>query len=118
MINTDRLTASHVRYLLALKKLYRPDGIRSMDVAEELEVTRTSVHEMMDAFIRMNYIKKEHGGQVYMTPFGLQQAIVFEERYQQIKTLLFADHRIDASPNKAIYTLIADMSDECALLLQ
>ena len=80
MINTNRLTGSHVRYLLALKRLYRPDGIRSMDVAEELSVTKTSVHEMMDAFIRMNYIKKEHGGQIYMTPFGLQQAGEIEER--------------------------------------
>lgn len=118
MINTNRLTGSHVRYLLALKRLYRPDGIRSMDVAEELCVTKTSVHEMMDAFVRMNYIHKKHGGQIYMTPFGLQQAGEIEERYQQIKTLLFANHPIDSSPDKAIYILIADMSDECALLLQ
>lgn len=62
-----KLTATHIRYLLVLKKLNKDIGIKSVDVAKTMKITKASVSNMMNFFIHAGYIKKELGGLVYMT---------------------------------------------------
>ena len=45
------LTASQIRYLIAIKRLYERQGsVRGADIARELKVSKASVHRMMDFF--------------------------------------------------------------------
>ena len=112
MTNKSLLTASHVRYLMALKRLNCANGIKGSDIAAELNLSKPSVHNMMDTFIFMEYIEKEHGGQVFLTEYGFERASFFEEQYHKIKNKLFPNHTTDESVDRAIYAMIAELSDE------
>ena len=112
MTNKTVLTASHVRYLMVLKRLKCADGMKSSDIADELKLSRLSVHNMMDTFLFMKYIEKEPGGLVFLTDYGLQRASFFEEQYQKIKRKLFGKCKMDDSVDCAIYAMIAELSDE------
>ena len=109
--------ASHVRYLLTLKRMYISRGIRSADVADELNVSRASVHNMMESFIEMNYVQKEHGGLIFVTKLGLQMAEYYDRQYTMVRQLLFPEHAADESIERAICAFIADLSDESRQLL-
>ena len=54
MQKKTQLTAAHVRYLIALKRLNNADGIKGSDIANELNLTKPSVHSMMDTFLSLN----------------------------------------------------------------
>ncbi len=43
MTNNLLLTASHIRYLLALKKLNGVNGVKSSDISKKLNFTRQSI---------------------------------------------------------------------------
>ena len=109
--------ASYVRYLLVLKRLHKAGGIKSADLARALNVTKTSVHSMMNNFIDLNYVEKERGGLVFLTQAGLQQANCYEELYNRIAAALFSDCDTDPSAEKAMCALIAELSEDCKTIL-
>ena len=117
MTNKSLLTASHIRYLIALKKLNNSEGIRGSDIATELNLTRPSVHNMMDTFLFLEYIEKEPGGSVFLTEYGLSRATFFEDYYLRLKELLFANEEIDGTADKAIYAFLAELSEENLAIL-
>ena len=117
MTNNLLLTASHIRYLLALKKLNGVNGVKSSDIAKELNFTRPSIHNMMETFLFMKYIEKEPGGRVFLTEYGLQRADFFENYYLQIKEALFLNRITDKSADLAIYAFLAELSEECFVML-
>lgn len=109
---------SHVRYLLALRRLNKSDGIKSIDVARMLNVTKNSVHHMMETFIRLEYIEKERGGLIFLTSHGIHHAERYGRLYDRIIEKLFAGCLTDDSAEKAICAMIADLSEEhCKILL-
>jgi Mn-dependent DtxR family transcriptional regulator len=64
------------KYLNALKEIDPGGrGIRSVEVARALQVSRSSVHTMMDRLCEMGYITKAHYGIVYLTEKGLSAAM-------------------------------------------
>lgn len=95
MQKSPQLTATHVRYLIALKRLNNAEGIKGSDIANKLNLTKPSVHSMMDTFLNLKYIEKEPGGQVFLTERGLQRAVFFEEKYKSIKKRVFSGEIID-----------------------
>ena len=109
--------ASHVRDLLTLKRMYMSHGIRSADVACELNVSRASVHNMMESFIEMDYVQKERGGLIFVTKLGLQMAEYYDRQYTRVRQLLFPDHATDESIERAICAFLADLSVESSQLL-
>lgn len=111
MTDKSLLTASHVRYLMALKRLHCTEGIRGCVLAQELELTRPSVHKMMNTFLFLEYIEKEPGGQVFLTEYGRQRADFFASQYQKIKDRLFPKQEKDDTIDRAIYAMIAELSD-------
>lgn len=111
MTNNRCLTASHIRYLLALKRLDTGCGIRSVDVAAALNLTKTSVHNMMDTFITMDYVEKEPNGLVYMTAYGTQRAETFDRYHRLLKKKLFAENSLDETADMAIYAFLAQLSE-------
>ena len=117
MSNAPCLTAAHVRYLLAIKRLYTENGLYSSEIAKELGVTKPTVHNMMDVFLERNYIFKEPQGPVYLTKYGMRVASVYELYYYKIKDVLFSDRKIDQTAETAICALLGKLSEENLTIL-
>ena len=68
------------RYLNVIREL-DPScrGVRSVDVAAKLNVTRSSVHAMLRRLSGMGYISKEYYGIIYLTGQGMHVS----EKYTQ-----------------------------------
>ena len=65
------LSASNIKYLLALRSLCGPSNeIRCVSVADALGISKASVHAMMNALKEKNLIEKNHYGVVHFTPEG------------------------------------------------
>ena len=72
------LTPSAIKYLLTLLELCQKDaGARCMDIAEQLRVTKPSVHSMIENLCAAGLAEKKKYGTVFLTPEGRMQA----ERY-------------------------------------
>ena len=68
---TRKLTSAKIKYLSVLYELSRDaTGVRSVDVARELNVSRPSVHSMMEKLRSDGYIKKSSYGAAYLTERG------------------------------------------------
>lgn len=81
------LTAANIKYLLTLNELDGPNsrGIRCVDVAKKLEITKPSVHTMIKNLRDMGLVIKEHYGTVYMTREGKRAADRYSEYYCALK---------------------------------
>lgn len=118
MTNNAFLTASHIKYLLALKKLNNSEGVKSADVAKELDLTRPSIHNMMNTFLFMEYVKKEPGGRVFLTEHGIRKASFFEDYYRRIKEILFGGKKTDDTVDRAICAFLAELSEKSLQVLE
>ena len=79
------LTPSAIKYLLTLLELCQKDaGARCMDIAEQLRVTKPSVHSMIENLCAAGLAEKKKYGTVFLTPEGRTQA----ERYAACCSLL------------------------------
>lgn len=57
MAGKNKLTASHIRYLLVMKRLEQcGTGVRSVDLASELGVSKPSIHVMLNTLCEMQYL--------------------------------------------------------------
>lgn len=117
MTNGAVLTASNIRYLLALKKLNKDSGVMSSEIASALGVSRASVHNMMDVFLEMKYIVKKTQGPVFLTALGLEMASVYEEYYYRLKDKLFMGVCPDQTADMAIYAFLAELSEDSLAVL-
>lgn len=90
MTDNNILTASHIRYLLALKRFGGESEIRSVDIANDLSLSKASVHYIMNTFAELKYIIKEYGGRVFLTEYVTQHATEFEKYHNNLKIRLFS----------------------------
>ena len=111
MTNHEVITAAHIRYLLAIKRIYETTGLYSSEIAKELKLSKPTVHNMMDVFLERNYICKEPQGLVYLTKHGMHVASVYEAYYYRLKNVLFSDRKIDPTAEHAICALLAELSE-------
>lgn len=64
-----------IRYLKVLKSLDPLcRGVRSVEVARALSISRSSVHTMMERLSESGLVEKVHYGIVYLTEEGIQLA--------------------------------------------
>jgi len=117
MADAPCLTAAHVRYLLAIKRLHTEKGLYSSEIAKELGVAKPTVHNMMDVFLERNYIYKKTQGPVYLTKYGMRVADVYELYYLKIRDILFSDRKIDHTAETAICALLGELSEENLAIL-
>ena len=81
------LSSSSIRYLLAIYELSDGGGaVRSVDIANLLQVTRASVVKSLKKLREDGVIQKEYYGNVQLTPAGVREANRIYTEY----TLLFA----------------------------
>ena len=82
---TRKLTSAKIRYLSVLYELSRDGtGVRSVDVARELNVSRPSVHSMMEKLRTEGYIKKSSYGAAYLTERGENTAACCAEEIRKL----------------------------------
>lgn len=72
MEDVQELSASKIRYLVTLSQL-DPErkGVRSISLARRLNISRPSVHAMIEKLEDMGYVTKEYYGIIYLTDKGM-----------------------------------------------
>lgn len=79
------LTAANIRYLLAIEELDRDGrGVRCVDVAQTLGITKPSVHSMVDTMKDMGLLEKPRYGVIRLTDQGRSTADQYQEYFQLI----------------------------------
>ncbi len=79
-----RMSASNIRYLIALNALDHGYGTRCIDIAKELDVTKPSVHSEMVILCDRSLVEKKRYGMVFLTQEGRELAAWYAERYDVI----------------------------------
>jgi Mn-dependent DtxR family transcriptional regulator len=106
------LTASNIKYLLILKKLsYEKNGVRCVDIASELGVTKPSVHAMMNSLKSVDLIHQCSYGVVALTIQGQKTAGQYERYYEALSKLLHSFFPKEADMKSAIYAILAELSE-------
>ena len=85
MSSGPALTAANIRYLLAIEDLDRDGkGVRCVDVAQALGITKPSVHSMVDSMKDMGLLEKPHYGVIRLTDLGRSAADRYQVYFQTI----------------------------------
>lgn len=112
MANTKTLTASNIRYLLAVKELGRADGgARCIDIAAALKLSKPSVHNMMDSLSRSGLICKNAYGMVYFTDAGREAAERYARYYSAVAAMLARNFPNAADLHDAACLLLSEIPD-------
>ena len=106
------LTASNIRYLLAVKELGRADGgARCIDIAAALKLSKPSVHNMMDSLSRSGLICKNAYGMVYFTDAGREAAERYARYYSAVASMLARNFPNAADLRDAACLLLSEIPD-------
>ena len=107
------LTASQIRYLIAIKRLYERQGsVRGADIAKELKLSKASVHRMMDFFEQAQYVKRDYGKHIILTSDGMRKALEYEKYSMELNKRLFHSKLCDSIEEMAICSFLASLSEE------
>lgn len=113
MISSKKLSASNLKYLLALLSLDTDgSGVRCVRVADALGISKPSVHNMMNSFIEMDYISKVSYGRAVFTPEGRAAAERYARYYDALSALLEKALPLVGDISGATFALLATLSAE------
>ena len=80
-----RLTATHLRYLLAIDELARETpGVSAGAMAKALAVSKPSVTRMVNLLADRGLLERERYGKVFLTEEGIRTARVYRDRLEQL----------------------------------
>ncbi len=102
------LTATQIRYLLAIYHLSKNGIVRSSEIADSLNVSRPSVHRMVEQLFVMNLIMKEKYSSIGLTEKGYNMAEQYEEGLYHISGFLSNNLNLsnDTAENGALSILV------------
>jgi len=100
------ITASKIRYLLAVRKLGDKGYVRSVDVASSLSVSNPSAHRMISQLSKMNLIKKDKYSLIRLTEDGRNLAEEYNDCFLYLCNVLSSN--LNFSP---------DVVEEAALVI-
>ena len=84
-----KLSASSQDYLEAILELsLQDDKVRSVDIAQKLNVSRASVNKAIGVLKQAGYIMQERYSDIYLTESGRQAALDVKERHSALKSFL------------------------------
>lgn len=113
MANANKLSASHIRYLLVMKKLGESgSGIRSVELASELGVSRPSVHDMLRTLSEMELVRKEPHSAVYLTQAGINAAERYYRYFDALLAVLEQYIPEESIAPEALCSLLAGIPEE------
>lgn len=107
------LTASQIRYLIAIKRLCERQGsVRGADIAKELKLSKASVHRMVDFFEQVQYVKRDCGKHIVLTDDGMEKALEYEKYSMELNKRLFHSKLCDSIGETAICSFLASFSSD------
>lgn len=113
MTDTKKLTASNLKYLLALLCLDTDGtGVRCVRVADSLGISKPSVHNMMNTFIEMELISKASYGRAVFTSEGRAVAERYSRYYDAVSALLGKAMPEITDVSAATYALLASLTED------
>ena len=113
MANQRALTASHIRYLLTMNALDPAGhGVRCVDVATAMNLSKPSVHNMMDTFSEMGLIRKASYGTAVFTEEGHRLAERYDRYYQSVSGLLRSGFPDIQNVQPAVCALLSEIPEE------
>ena len=102
-----KLTSSKLRYLLTIAALEKTgEGIRCIDIAVQMGVSRASACRMLSAFVREGILSQAPDRTLHLTPAGREMAGGYEEQFGRLYP--FFRETLELSPYDA---------RECAMAL-
>ena len=97
-MNAERpLTAAHLRYLLAMRRLAEGagegatgegPGVRSVSMARALGLRKSTVHAMLVSLQAMGLVRKSDYGSAFFTPQGRALADRYHRYFQAVRGML------------------------------
>jgi DtxR family Mn-dependent transcriptional regulator len=77
------LSAANIKYLLVLGELEKSgSGVRCVDVAKRLGVTKPSVYTMINTLCSLKLVSKERYGTVHLTDIGREKMVLYTDCFQ------------------------------------
>lgn len=118
MITSNKLSASHIRYLISMHRLKKGDNtVRCVEIAQALDISKPSVHAMMKLFCDMELVRKENYGVVYFTSKGLETAERYSRGYDFIFDCLGTVLPDENSISSSVCMLLSSLPEEKLSLL-
>ncbi|MEA4894947.1 MAG: iron dependent repressor, metal binding and dimerization domain protein [Oscillospiraceae bacterium] len=113
MFEMQPLSAPIIKYMLALNALDNEDGIRCVEIAENLSLSKPTVHIMMGTLSEMAYVVKAKYGMVFLTEKGREAAVRYAGYHDTICRFLAQKLGVSQEESKkATLSLLAGMSGE------
>lgn len=107
------LTVSNIRYLLATRQLNPANtGVRCVNVARLLGVSKPSVHRMMDTLIGMELVEKDATGAVLLTARGAEIAVRYERYAAALEAALTELLQSQSAAHSVVFQLLARVPEE------
>ena len=87
-------------------------GIRSVDIAAALGLSKPSVHNMMKTFDEMGLVSKNAYGAAYLTRLGKEIADRYGRYYDSVSELLQKSFPDAGNVDAAVYMLLSELPEE------
>lgn len=113
MCEMQTLSAAGIRYLIVLNDLDGECGVRCIDIAEKLKLTKPSVHRMIEALSARGLVDKAKYGTVFMTEEGRRLAAQYAAYFNAV--FHFLSQKLCLQPQNAqnaAIALLAEIPDE------
>ena len=118
MNDKPKLSTSHIRYLLLIKKLSEAGhGVRGIELAKELGIKKPSAHAMLRTLTDMKFIDKKPQQAAYLTEYGIQTAEKYERFYNAVLSVFREYLSEDEIAPEAVCSMIAGMTGESLIKL-
>lgn len=95
----QQMTPSIEDYLSTIYRLDKGQGVRSVDVAKQLAVSKPSVNRALKTLSEMQLVKQEPYGDIFLTPLGKETALDLNKKYAILRGFLV--HMLDVDPQRA-----------------
>lgn len=112
MNTTQALSAPSIRYLITLNALDKEGGIRCVDIADTLGVTKPSVHRMVGILCSRGLAQKVKYGMVFLTEEGRKLAGRYTAYYDILCRYFRHTFALPSEDNRnAAFALLAGISE-------
>lgn len=114
------MTGANIRYLLTLLELQGKDGgVRCVDLAARLQVSKPSVHAMVSSLCQLGLAEKKHYGAVHLTEEGRAMAEKYAKCYQPLYQLMSGILAMEEPAcSNVVCTVLSQLPDPQILLKQ
>lgn len=112
-------THTHLSYLLMIWQLHQDgNGVRSVDIAITLGLSKPSVHHMLEMFAREGLIERKSYGVAYLTETGEALAQKYAQYYDVVEEFLREGFPQLEQMRSAICALLSEIPEDALQALQ